>query len=114
MKVSLYTNSNRLTINASVDNIFNNQNTKSYTDHEWDTYRNQKIGFVFQHYYLIPHLSIIQNIALPLSIAGYEQKNALDKAKEILIAVGLKDKLNKKPNQLSGGQQQRASIARAL
>ena len=99
---------------TSGDLFFNNQNTKSYTDHEWDTYRNQKIGFVFQHYYLIPHLSIIQNIALPLSIAGYEQKNALDKAKEILIAVGLKDKLNKKPNQLSGGQQQRASIARAL
>ncbi|MDO9629639.1 MAG: ATP-binding cassette domain-containing protein [Acholeplasmataceae bacterium] len=96
------------------DLYFNNQNTKSYTDSDWDTYRNQKIGFVFQHYYLIPHLNIIQNIALPLSIAGYDQKSALEKAKDILITVGLKDKLYKKPNQLSGGQQQRASIARAL
>ncbi len=99
---------------TSGDLFFNNQNTKSYTDIEWDTYRNQKIGFVFQHYYLIPHLNIIQNIALPLSIAGYTQDESIEKAKEILVTVGLKDKFYKKPNQLSGGQQQRASIARAL
>ena len=99
---------------TSGDLYFNNQNTKSYADPDWDTYRNQKIGFVFQHYYLIPHLNIISNIALPLSIAGYSQEESMVRAKEILITVGLKDKLYKKPNQLSGGQQQRASIARAL
>ena len=96
------------------DLYFNNQNTKSYTDQDWDTYRNQKIGFVFQHYYLIPHLNIISNIALPLSIAGCSHEESIIRAKDILVTVGLKDKLYKKPNQLSGGQQQRASIARAL
>ncbi len=81
---------------------------------ELNTYRNHKVGFIFQNYYLIPHLNIIDNVALPLLLSGFDEKTAKEKAKEQLIRLGLKDKLFKKPSELSGGQQQRAAIARAL
>lgn len=88
--------------------------TKNYGDRDWDTYRNHRIGFVFQSYNLIPHQTILENVELALSISGVEKTERVKKAKEVLDKVGLKDLYNKKPNQLSGGQCQRVAIARAL
>lgn len=96
------------------DLIIDGISTKTYQDKEWDTYRNHRIGFVFQNYNLIGHLSVIENVALALTLSGSSREIRLEKAKEVLIDVGLEDQLYKKPNQLSGGQQQRVSIARAL
>lgn len=84
---------------------------------EWDVLaaiRNEKIGFVFQRYHLIPKYSILQNVMMPLLIRGSDRKNAQEKAEEILEMVGLKQRRLHKPSELSGGQQQRAAIARAL
>lgn len=88
--------------------------TKNYGDRDWDTYRNHRIGFVFQSYNLIPHQTILENVELALSISGVEKAERVKRAKEALDKVGLKDLYNKKPNQLSGGQCQRVAIARAL
>lgn len=99
---------------TSGDLIINNVSTKQYSDRDWDTYRNHKIGFVFQSYNLIPHLTILENVELALTIGGISYNERKEAAKKALISVGLEDKLNKKPNQLSGGQMQRVSIARAL
>lgn len=88
--------------------------TKNYSDRDWDTYRNHRIGFVFQSYNLIPHQTILENVELALSISGVEKSERVRRAKEALDKVGLKDLYNKKPNQLSGGQCQRVAIARAL
>ncbi|MDA0871941.1 MAG: ATP-binding cassette domain-containing protein [Firmicutes bacterium] len=88
--------------------------TKDFKDSDWDQYRNHRIGFVFQNYHLIPHLSVIENVALALTLSGESKASRLERAKEVLISVGLNDQLVKKPNQLSGGQQQRVAIARAL
>ena len=88
--------------------------TKDFKDSDWDQYRNHRIGFVFQNYHLIPHLSVIENVALALTLSGENKTSRLERAKEALISVGLNDQLVKKPNQLSGGQQQRVAIARAL
>ena len=99
---------------SSGDLIINGKSTKKYFDSDWDTYRNHSIGFVFQSYNLIPHLTILENVALALTIGGIEYSKRKERAKEVLIKVGLEDKLNKKPNELSGGQMQRVSIARAL
>lgn len=88
--------------------------TKNYTDRDWDTYRNHRIGFVFQSYNLIPHQTILENVELALTISGVEKGERVRRAKEALDKVGLKDQYNKKPNQLSGGQCQRVAIARAL
>ena len=99
---------------SSGDLIINGKSTKKYDDRDWDTYRNHSIGFVFQSYNLIPHLTILENVALALTIGGVEYSKRKERAKEVLIKVGLADKLNKKPNELSGGQMQRVSIARAL
>ncbi len=99
---------------TSGDLIINGKSTKKYKDHDWDTYRNHTIGFVFQSYNLIPHQSVLKNVELALSIGGIPRAERRRRAKEALIKVGLEDHLNKRPNQLSGGQCQRVSIARAL
>ena len=88
--------------------------TKNYSDRDWDTYRNHRIGFIFQSYNLIPHQTVLENVELALNVAGYSKEERIKKAKDVLDKVGLKDQYNKKPNQLSGGQCQRVAIARAI
>lgn len=99
---------------TSGDLIIKGKSTKNYSDRDWDTYRNHSVGFVFQTYNLIPHLSILKNVELALSISGYDRKIKTEKAQKALERVGLGDITKKKPNQLSGGQCQRVAIARAL
>jgi putative ABC transport system permease protein len=94
--------------------IINGVSTKDYKDRDWDIYRNHRIGFVFQSYNLIPHQTVLGNVELSLTIAGVSKSERRRRAKEALIKVGLKEELNKRPNQLSGGQMQRVAIARAL
>lgn len=98
----------------SGDLIINNVSTKLYKDRDWDTYRNYRVGFVFQNYNLISHQSILSNVELALTLGGVSKEERKTKAIEVLTKVGLKDHIYKKPNQLSGGQMQRVSIARAL
>ena len=93
-----------------IDNI----TTKKYGDRDWDTYRNHRIGFIFQSYNLIPHQTILENVELALNISGIERNERVKRAKKALDEVGLSGQYNKKPNQLSGGQCQRVAIARAL
>ncbi len=99
---------------TSGDLIIDNVSTKKYTDRDWDTYRNHRVGFIFQSYNLIPHQTILENVELALNISGIEKKERVKRAKHALDKVGLKGQYNKKPNQLSGGQCQRVAIARAL
>lgn len=94
--------------------IINGIKTENYKDRDWDTYRNHKIGFVFQSYNLIPHQSILANVELALTLSGVNKIERKKRAKEALKKVGLIDHINKRPNQLSGGQMQRVAIARAL
>ena len=96
------------------DLLVNNKSTKNFSDKDWDSYRNYNVGFVFQNYNLIGHLSILQNVELALSLAGITKKEREHKALKALENVGLKKEVNKSPNQLSGGQMQRVAIARAL
>ena len=96
------------------DLIINGVSTKKFTDRDWDTYRNHKIGFVFQSYNLIPHQSVLSNVELALTLSGVSKNKRRKLAIEALKKVGLKDHINKRPNQLSGGQMQRVAIARAL
>lgn len=88
--------------------------TKSYTARNWDTYRNKRIGFVFQAYNLIQHLSVLENVELALTIAGIPEKERKQRAQQALIRVGLKEQMARYPGELSGGQAQRVAIARAL
>ena len=99
---------------SSGDMLLMGRSTKKFTDRDWDSYRNGTIGFVFQSYNLIGHLSVIENVKLALSISGESNKENDIKAKKVLEDVGLGEHLYKKPNQLSGGQMQRVAIARAL
>ena len=96
--------------NLIIDNI----STKDYKDRDWDTYRNHRVGFVFQSYNLIPHQTVLENVELALNIAGIKKEERITRAKKALDRVGLSEQYNKKPNQLSGGQCQRVAIARAL
>ena len=96
------------------DMIVDGTSTKSFSDKDWDSYRNGTIGFVFQSYNLISHLSVLENVKLAMSISGISSRESKEKATEVLKQVGLADHMNKKPNQLSGGQMQRVAIARAL
>ena len=98
----------------SGDLIINETSTKKYNDRAWDTYRNHRVGFVFQNYNLIPHQTVLANVELALTLSGVNKKQRLKLAKDALTKVGLKDHINKKPSQLSGGQMQRVAIARAL
>ena len=99
---------------TSGDLVINNISTKMYKDSDWDSYRNHRIGFVFQSYNLISHQTILQNVILALTLSGISKKEGIERAKQALIDVGLEDHIYKKPNQLSGGQMQRVAIARAL
>lgn len=99
---------------TSGDLVINGISTKSFKNSDWDVYRNHRIGFVFQSYNLIPHQTVLKNVELALTIAGFSKEERIEKAKKALDAVGLHDQYNKKPNQLSGGQSQRVAIARAL
>lgn len=96
------------------DLLVDGTSTKAFTDKEWDSYRNGTIGFVFQSYNLISHLTILDNVQMALSLSGISTKNGEERAKQALVEVGLGDHIRKKPNQLSGGQMQRVAIARAL
>ena len=88
--------------------------TKKYKSHDWDTYRNNRIGFVFQSYNLISHQSVLSNVELALTLSGVSVAERRERAKKALKEVGLSDHIKKKPSQLSGGQMQRVAIARAL
>ncbi|MCL2671875.1 MAG: ABC transporter ATP-binding protein/permease [Clostridiales bacterium] len=88
--------------------------TKKYKDRDWDTYRNNRIGFVFQSYNLIPHQSVLANVELALTLSGVQKAERRARARQALAEVGLEDHIHKKPSQLSGGQMQRVAIARAL
>ncbi len=90
------------------------KNTKNFKERDWDAYRNNSIGFVFQSYNLIPHLSIVANVEMGMTLSGVSKRKKHEKAMQMLEQVGLKEHLHKKPNQLSGGQMQRVAIARAL
>ena len=99
---------------TSGDLIIDGVSTKKYKSSDWDTYRNHRIGFVFQSYNLISHQSILNNVRLALTLSGISKKEGNRRAKAALEQVGLKDQIHKRPAQLSGGQMQRVAIARAL
>ncbi len=98
----------------SGDLLIDGISTKQYRDHDWDTYRNNRIGFVFQAYNLIPHQTILENVELALTLSGVSRAERRGRACAALKRVGLGEHVNKKPSQLSGGQMQRVAIARAL
>ena len=98
----------------SGDLIINGKSTKKFKDTDWDAYRNNCIGFIFQSYNLITHISVLENIEMSLTLSGISPKERKKKSLEVLERVGLLEHAHKKPNQLSGGQMQRVAIARAL
>ena len=99
---------------TSGDLIINEISTKDFKDKDWDTYRNHRVGFVFQNYNLIHHQTILSNVELALTLSGISKSERRKSAIDALKRVGLKDHMNKRPSQLSGGQMQRVAIARAL
>src|SRR5690625_7832463 len=92
--------------------IYDRSTRKSH-DHDWDTYRNNRVGFVFQSYNLIPHQTILANVELALTLSGVSRTERRRPAKEALDQVGLGEHQHKKPSQLSGGQMQRVANGRA-
>ncbi len=98
----------------SGDIIINGKSTKNFSQTDWDAYRNNSVGFIFQSYNLISHLSIIENVELGMTLSGVSSSERHEKAVSALERVGLGDHLKKRPNQLSGGQMQRVAIARAI
>ena len=98
----------------SGDLLIDGISTKDFSDRDWDAYRNNRIGFVFQSYNLIPHQTILENVELALTLTGVGHAERRQRAREALEAVGLGEHVNKRPSQLSGGQMQRVAIARAL
>ena len=98
----------------SGDLIIEGISTKQFSDRDWDAYRNYRVGFIFQSYNLIMHQSVLSNVEMALTLSGVSKKERKEKATKALEKVGLKEHINKKPNQLSGGQMQRVAIARAI
>ena len=98
----------------SGDLIIDGVSTKEYLDRDWDSYRNYRVGFIFQSYNLIMHQSVLANVEIALTLTGVSKSERRKKAVDALTRVGLADHINKRPNQLSGGQMQRVAIARAL
>ena len=99
---------------TSGDLKINGRSTKDFKDRDWDAYRNNSIGFVFQSYNLIPHQTVLSNVELALTLSGVSKAERRQRATEALEKVGLKEQIHEKPNQMSGGQMQRVAIARAL
>ena len=99
---------------TSGDLVINGRSTKEFKARDWDSYRNNSIGFVFQRYNLIPHQTGLANVELALTLSGVSKSERRKRAKDVLEKVGLCDQIYKKPNQMSGGQMQRVAIARAL
>ena len=99
---------------TSGDLIINGVSTKEFKSTDWNSYRNNNVGFVFQNYYLIPHLNVLENVMIAMSLSGLSPEQQKEKAVAALKKVGLADQLKKKPKQLSGGQAQRVAIARAV
>ena len=98
----------------SGDLIIEGVSTKKYNDRKWDSYRNHRVGFIFQSYNLISHQSVLANVEIALALSGVSKKERRKRSVDALTKVGLKEHINKRPNQLSGGQMQRVAIARAL
>ena len=94
--------------------ILNGKNVQNMNEDELAELRNKEIGFIFQSYNLLPRMSSLKNVLLPMMYAGIPKKQRLETAHKVLDEVGLTDKINNAPNQLSGGQKQRVAIARAL
>lgn len=94
--------------------ILNSTDVSKMTENELAEVRNKEIGFVFQTFNLLPRMNALENVALPLIYAGFSKKARLERAEEVLVQVGLKERMLHKPNELSGGQRQRVAIARAL
>ncbi|MDR0922419.1 MAG: ATP-binding cassette domain-containing protein [Lactobacillales bacterium] len=98
----------------SGDLLINGKSTKNFKDKDWDAYRNNSVGFIFQSYNLISHLSILENVEMGMTLSGVSSSVKKEKAMDALKRVGLEEHVHKRPNQLSGGQMQRVAIARAL
>lgn len=94
--------------------IVDGKETEKYTDIQWDNWRKNQIGIIFQNFHLISHLSALENVELAMSVAAYDRRERRKRAKELLCRVGLKDRMKHKPGELSGGQKQRVAIARAI
>ena len=98
----------------SGDLVLNKKSTKKFKDRDWDSYRNNCVGFIFQSYNLISHIDVLSNVEMAMTLSGISSKKRKEKAKEVLKKVGLEAHMHKLPNQLSGGQMQRVAIARAI
>lgn len=103
-----------LDVPTSGEYILNNQAVENMSDDELAHVRNKEIGFVFQTFNLLPRLSALENVILPLIYAGRSKKERIERGEEVMGLVGLRDRMHHKPNELSGGQRQRVAIARAL
>ncbi len=103
-----------LDVHDAGEYLFDNRPVEGYDEEELAEIRNKRVGFVFQMFYLLPKMSALDNVKLPMLYANIPEKEQEERAKQALISVGLEDRMHHKPNELSGGQQQRVSIARAL
>ncbi|MQS75367.1 ATP-binding cassette domain-containing protein [Companilactobacillus halodurans] len=113
-KTTLLNGVGGLDIYDSGDLVIDGKSTKDFSESDWDAYRNNSVGFIFQSYNVIGHLSILDNVELGMTLSGVPNEEKTQKAREALERVGLGPHINKKPNQLSGGQLQRVAIARAI